>query len=895
MADKSFGVRKLDLTGAAGTPTIESPNNLNLNAINVAISTDISIGGEVKSDLIINSLYSVGVGTTNPTSSLHVIGNGNFSGIVTALRFSGTASTASFATTAFNLSGTASTASFATTAFNLTNAANILTGTISAARLTGEYNIDITGKSYESSYSDYLRDAANIVTGTINADRLTGSYNINITGSATTSTNVIGGISSVTSLSVSGISTLGTVRISSGIITASSGTVTYYGDGSNLTGVVATGVGITVAKNGSIIGIGSIINFQDHFDVSAVSGYATVTVDRDAVNYFKTNAVGIHTTSSVGIGTTNPLGIFHVVGTSSTQFLLVNSSGGVGIGTTNIQGQFAVRDNSGTSGFSQIIRAEKRGTSDVNVFRIDIDADTDEVRLIGTGNQSTNINILSGDTTCAYFTRTGNAGIGTTNPEEKLQVDGNIRVGISTTSNYIAFRGTFGDGVNANGGDQNLIGLRRYSHTFIGERIYDYSGVGERSELLLFKGNDSSFDAIGLSTVGPDRIRLFSGEHRFDVIGLGNTYGTFEQVGLSTLAVNVATINPIGVGIATTSPTSKLHVVGDSLITGISTIANVTITPIGFGATVGSSSTVGIITYYGDGQHLKNINAGVSSAAGSDGQIQYNNGGTVIGGASEFYYDDVNNRVGIGTSVPTQTLHVQGNVFISGILTSTQSTVGSAETANKLALISTPVDNLTYPLFAADATGNQSVFADTDITWDATNNRLVSPIIRASTRFELQDSKTITFGDGNDVNVSYAGTENVLNIRMESTVNYISFNDGTTERTKLFRSGGADFTTGIVTATDFNSASDERLKTNIQTIADPLEKVLQIRGVNFEWKENHRKSSGVIAQEIECIFPELVIDGEIKTVNYNGLIGVLIESIKELKSEIEELKEKINN
>ena len=45
MAEKSFGVKEINLIGASGTPTIESPNNLNLNAINVAISTNVSIGG----------------------------------------------------------------------------------------------------------------------------------------------------------------------------------------------------------------------------------------------------------------------------------------------------------------------------------------------------------------------------------------------------------------------------------------------------------------------------------------------------------------------------------------------------------------------------------------------------------------------------------------------------------------------------------------------------------------------------------------------------------------------------------------------------------------------------------------------------------------------------------
>jgi hypothetical protein len=99
--------------------------------------------------------------------------------------------------------------------------------------------------------------------------------------------------------------------------------------------------------------------------------------------------------------------------------------------------------------------------------------------------------------------------------------------------------------------------------------------------------------------------------------------------------------------------------------------------------------------------------------------------------------------------------------------------------------------------------------------------------------------------------------------------------------------------TGIVTTGDLNSTSDIKLKTNIRDIENPLDKVLQIRGVDFEWKEDNRLSSGVIAQEIEKVLPHLVSGSEIKTVNYNGLIGVLIEAIKEQQNQIEDLKRQI--
>ena len=103
---------------------------------------------------------------------------------------------------------------------------------------------------------------------------------------------------------------------------------------------------------------------------------------------------------------------------------------------------------------------------------------------------------------------------------------------------------------------------------------------------------------------------------------------------------------------------------------------------------------------------------------------------------------------------------------------------------------------------------------------------------------------------------------------------------------------------GVSTARDFNSSSDRNLKENIQVIQNPIEKVQSIQGVSFDWKEYKQSSLGVIAQDVEKVLPELVSenDGK-KAVNYNGLIGLLIEAVKEqqqqintLRQEIEELK-----
>jgi len=99
---------------------------------------------------------------------------------------------------------------------------------------------------------------------------------------------------------------------------------------------------------------------------------------------------------------------------------------------------------------------------------------------------------------------------------------------------------------------------------------------------------------------------------------------------------------------------------------------------------------------------------------------------------------------------------------------------------------------------------------------------------------------------------------------------------------------------GEVTATDFNSTSDARLKTNVQSINDPLAKILQINGVSFNWIENNKPSMGVIADNIEEVVPELVNDTDPKTVNYNGLIGLLIEVVKEQQTQIDSLNERLS-
>lgn len=99
---------------------------------------------------------------------------------------------------------------------------------------------------------------------------------------------------------------------------------------------------------------------------------------------------------------------------------------------------------------------------------------------------------------------------------------------------------------------------------------------------------------------------------------------------------------------------------------------------------------------------------------------------------------------------------------------------------------------------------------------------------------------------------------------------------------------------GDVTATgEVTAYSDIRLKENIQVIPDALGKVLQLRGVTFTRIDTKTHGTGVIAQEVQKVLPEAVKMGhedDILTVNYGSMVGLLIESIKDLKAELDAVK-----
>ena len=99
------------------------------------------------------------------------------------------------------------------------------------------------------------------------------------------------------------------------------------------------------------------------------------------------------------------------------------------------------------------------------------------------------------------------------------------------------------------------------------------------------------------------------------------------------------------------------------------------------------------------------------------------------------------------------------------------------------------------------------------------------------------------------------------------------------------------------------NTSDERLKDNIRTIDKPIYKLKKLKGVEFEWNSlqntypSGSKDSGIIAQDVEKVLPQLVRERNngYLGVRHDRLVGLLIEGIKEQQTQIDELKQEIED
>ena len=285
-----------------------------------------------------------------------------------------------------------------------------------------------------------------------------------------------------------------------------------------------------------------------------------------------------------------------------------------------------------------------------------------------------------------------------------------------------------------------------------------------------------------------------------------------------------------------------------------------------------------------------NVTFNMPTADGSDGHFLKTNGSGTLSfaaaSASSLACDDLTEgdaAVTISTS--------SGNITIDAVANNSDIILKGTDGGVDTTFLTLDGSEAGAAAFNGAITANAGVIVD-NITIDGTEIDLSSGDLTIDVAGDINLD-----ADGGDVIFKDAGTEigrltnSTSDLVIKSAVSdkdmIFKGNDGGSEITALTldmsAAGAATFNN------DVTAFSDERLKSDIETITNALDKVMNMRGVTFT--RDGREGTGVIAQEMQKVMPEVVHDkSEYMSVAYGNLVGVLIEAIKELKEEVDELK-----
>ena len=186
----------------------------------------------------------------------------------------------------------------------------------------------------------------------------------------------------------------------------------------------------------------------------------------------------------------------------------------------------------------------------------------------------------------------------------------------------------------------------------------------------------------------------------------------------------------------------------------------------------------------------------------------------------------------------------------------------------------------------ADANITAIKLANTAVTSGNYGGSTAIPVISIDAQGRITSASNVSVTSG--TTLTDDTTTNATRYPLLSTASSGSISTANVSSSKLTYNPS----TGTMSATVFSATSDINTKTNINQVIDAIDIIQQLKGVSFDWKDTGKHSYGVIAQEIETVLPDIVHtnDLNVKSVDYNAILAFLIESIKELKTEIDTLK-----
>ena len=622
------------------------------------------------------------------------------------------------------------------------------------------------------------------------------------------------------------------------------------------------------------------------------------------------------TNGNVGIGTTSPANKLVVsVSTAGDYAALINNTN-----STNGYGLLARTASTGTSSYAFAARAD---SSDIFVVRADgnvgigttspsrtLHVSTDSGVLIKGASGSTNAKIsllpasggrqydlgnvgsdfrifdASASVTRMYFDNDGNTGIGTTSPDTKLEV--RTDSGAASANSYFRvtagaagayggtahFEGAYNDYGNVN--QPNIVGKidmasEVVTTTDVGGtmKFFTKATGGTYATAPIERMRITSAGNVGIGTTSPTSklfITAADGEmvdtYMVNILNqeltAGDNFGVQIRAGLNTSDVSLNVANKDGsslfrvrgdgnVGIGTTNPGNKLSIQGSQATVYNSTDSGGQAFA---GTTINNTNTAGNTNNFSQllftiGTNNNSVSRIVAIRSGSDASDLAFVGESTAG-VAEYMRIKSGGNVGIGINNPSALLEVRKG-SISGQIA-------------KFSAINPHV------VIESSTAGN----AVLHLKPNATSSK--------SGQFKVTAGNGYNFRWSNDA----SGTAETA---------YMDLDTSTT--------GGGDLTVkGDVIA--YGSPSDKKYKENIKPIESALDKAMQLQGVTFDWKDSEsileiKEDIGFIAQDVQEVLPELVRDngkGNL-SLRYQGITPILLEAIKELKAEIEELK--LNN
>jgi hypothetical protein len=694
-------------------------------------------------------------------------------------------------------------------------------------------------------------------------------------------------------------------------------------EGGNLEIVDTSGATITLNRNDTAISVGDLFGGIDFYDVDGGGSSAGIT---SAIRSYSESSVGasnlrFYTSTSSG-GSRQAL----------TEAMRIDSAGNVGIGTsspTSISGYTgATLDNSTNGSFIDLQSngvTAFRFLTNGSVNNIESRTETPIVFLLNSQDHTNMVEAMR-------IKPNGNIGIGTTNPAQKLHV---YDSGSSAFAPNAFIAGTTADvmrlGFDSGGARANIVSGRdsvtsgatnsymafetRQTGGGITEAMRIDStgnvGIGTANAVSRFHVNTASSgdEALRLQNAGGvERVRVELGLGTAQIIGDNSLFtirSTDGSLAFNTSLNERMRIDSAGnVGIGTTSPVTKLQV---------NTFTDVT------------STTVTCIS----GQNTISLSEDLTSKLSAGDTIRFNNQNTGDISNKEYEVDSITSNL----LTLTQNLSFSASLYIS----KSQSTlnvesgnvgIGTANPAEKLTivgdiLIDNNTDSTLYLGKGAEGVDGVTKIKCTQTGTD-TDELGLSFFVHGSSAGTTPASEAMRIEHNGNVGIGTTDPGRKLEV-LQNTSNWISwfehsgttpyginllFSNSTSSSRTFMQGSNSDgqkfriFSNGDIQNTNnsYGQLSDVRLKENVVNATPKLDDLNKVRIVNFNFKGDNLKQIGVVAQELEQIFPGLVddipdydeddnlLETATKSVKYSVFVPMMIKAIQEQQTIIEDLK-----